>query len=271
HRELRDGWPMRASDLLDRQQDFPALGWEWHYLKRRCHGELLSFQGGYCLAWSPDGRWIACGRDGRIGLHDPASGSLEKTVRLGRGSVRHLSFSRDGRLLAVSSWEGFAIVELPSGEVRHRLKETERVYGEHLALCFSPDGKVLASLVPAKGVQLWETATGKAGLLLSDPAVGKTDHHRGRSLAWSPDGKILAVGTNYGRILLWDAETGKKLSHLEPAPPDTKFESVAFLGSAGVVCCLTDKGTFYRLADDPATRQITRMTGGGLPPPPHPP
>src|SRR5262249_43026697 len=49
HRELRDGWPMRASDLLDRQQDFPALGWEWHYLKRRCHGEVLSFQCRYCV------------------------------------------------------------------------------------------------------------------------------------------------------------------------------------------------------------------------------
>src|SRR5262249_11176485 len=71
-------------------------------------------------------------------------------------------------------------------------------------------------------------------------------------------------------ILLWDAETGKKLSHLEPAPPDTKFESVAFLGSAGVVCCLTDKGTFYRLEDGAATGQITRLTGSGLPHPTDP-
>src|SRR5262249_3669363 len=52
----------RVDQLLD---DLPPeqRRWEWHYLKRLCHADLLTLTGHggwvYSVAFSPDGKWLA--------------------------------------------------------------------------------------------------------------------------------------------------------------------------------------------------------------------
>src|SRR5262249_23468486 len=62
HGEMLDDNVVRAEDLLE---GCPAdlRGWEWHYIRRLGHRELRTYRGHFenvwCLAISPDGRWVA--------------------------------------------------------------------------------------------------------------------------------------------------------------------------------------------------------------------
>jgi serine/threonine protein kinase/WD40 repeat protein len=83
--------------------------------------------------------------------------------------------------------------------------------GQHLALAISPDTKTLAAAGPDRVVRLWDLATGKVRLELTDA--------RSREglccMAYSPDGKVLATGHEKGTIHLWHPGNGKHLAALE--------------------------------------------------------
>ncbi len=111
--------------------------------------------------------------------------------------------------------------------------------GPHATLAISPDGKTLAAAGRDKVVRLWDLATGKVRLEL-------TDHQRPEvsqlcQPAFSPDGKLLATGDRQGTIRLWNPTRGKLLATLaEPAgdlhqiafSPDGRFLAAARDGGA---------------------------------------
>jgi serine/threonine protein kinase len=95
--------------------------------------------------------------------------------------------------------------------------------GAHLALAISPDGRTLAAAGPDRVVRLWDLATGKVRLELTDPrsrAQGLC------SMAFSPDGKVLATGHRQGTIHLWHPGHGQHLAALEE--PGGSLHQVAF-------------------------------------------
>ena len=73
--------------------------------------------------------------------------------------------------------------------------------GNVLDLAFSPDGRILATIVQAgKSISLWSTENGR--LVKTIPTAGSV-----RSMAYSPDGKLLGIGydaTNDYRVQLVD-------------------------------------------------------------------
>jgi len=82
-----------------------------------------------------------------------------------------------------------------------------------LGLCWSPDGKYIASASADKTVQVWEAETGNSLIrypgreVFTNRTFFTYEGHRDdvRAGAWSPDGTRLASGGHDAMVRVWDA------------------------------------------------------------------
>jgi WD40 repeat protein len=108
-------------------------------------------------------------------------------------------------------------------------------------VCFSPDGRRLASASYDKTVKVWDAQTGQEQLSL------KGHTNQVVSVCFSPDGRRLASASSHGTVKVWDAQTGQELLTLK--------------GAVGCVCFSPDGRRLASASNDNTVRVWDAQSG----------
>ncbi len=192
----------------------------------------------YSLAFSPDGKTLACGFGipefaGTLVFFDIATG---KELRRGQGpfpTVLALAFSPDGKTLASGHWDHtLRLWDVATGKERLlRDGHHQRVWD----VAFALGGKGVVSASSDGTLRLWDLAEGKE----------RAFQRYGIRLAVSPDGAVVATATyEQAGAKLWDAATGKPLGRLGQ-PGD--FEQLTFSPDGKSLAGIGCRGDHWRL------------------------
>ncbi len=168
--------------------------------------------------WSPDGKWIAVARFGKVQLMDSETGKVVRPIGKHPGKVNSVRFSSLGdRLVTASGVTGLqgvaTIWEVASGKQLHQFKgHRDAIYSAAL----SPSGDVLATSSYDGKIRLWTVASGENHLTLGG--------HNGAvyDLAFSPDGRHLASASADETVKIWEVKTGRRMDTLGQ-PLDEQF------------------------------------------------
>ena len=114
----------------------------------------------YCLAYSPDGKWLATGGwDRTVKLRDAATGAEALTIFAHEGFVLSLAFSPDSRNLVTTSEDrSVRLWEVPSGR---RLATFHGHTDFVQAVAFRPDGREVVTGGADGSIRFWDLKTSR--------------------------------------------------------------------------------------------------------------
>ena len=257
----------RVLELLDQEHrrspaETDLRGFEWYYLERLCHSDLLTIPAHAGIVWSvafaPDGQRLAsAGQDGAVKVWDIGTGAELAGFRGHKDALRCVCFSPDGRRIAsggldatVRIWDsrtGAAQLELKG----HKTHEDVAGSREPLAVwsvAFSPDGHRIASSSSDRTVRVWNAATGNEILTFRGHA------ERAYCVAFSPDGQRIASADRSGTVELWDPATGQVFLTKQSQP--SGLLNVAFSPDGHRIIAAGELWTFLKLWDATTGEEI---------------
>ncbi|MBO9308256.1 MAG: WD40 repeat domain-containing protein [Chloroflexi bacterium] len=145
------------------------------------------------------GLWIAVALTGGGALTVSAQGGA---TTIGRGGIRHLAASPDGKYIAVASTIGIWLYS--AADVTKQPRFLSGHSEEVQQVAFSSDGAKLASASLDRTVGVWNVETGERLQTFGGARSGFC------AVAFSPDNKLVAAATlDQDTIRLWEAESGR--------------------------------------------------------------
>ena len=171
----------------------------------------------YCLAWSPDGKYLAVGDNAvpspavNVWRVEDADLSPVATYSEHRDEVSSVAWSPDGSRIASSSLDGMVHVweaKTAIAVLTYRGHILEGI--QVLKVAWSPDGSRIASSEGGPvteypySVQIWEAENAKHLFSYRNHSAAIS------TLAWSPDGTRIASGSYDGTLHVWQWENGTR-------------------------------------------------------------
>jgi WD40 repeat protein/serine/threonine protein kinase len=200
-------------------------GWEWHYVNRLCHSDLLTLKGQVKSAsFSPDGGRIVTTSDDSAKVWNAKTGDillvLEEVITPSGfpafyTPITSASFSPDGSKIVTTSvvdgrkrnvqdWKA-KIWDSETGELLRTINLANSVTRERPFASFSPDGARIVTNSKDKTAQVWDAETGTELFTLK----GHTDYVT--SASFSPDGTRIITASYDRTVKVWDTESGESL------------------------------------------------------------
>ncbi|MCY3724104.1 MAG: trypsin-like peptidase domain-containing protein [Candidatus Poribacteria bacterium] len=121
------------------------------------------------------------------------------TARFGKGWVKDILFSPNGRELAVATTIGIWVYDVSTGNEKDLLRGP---MGGANAIAYASDGRTLAAAHEDRTVYLWNTFNGRARAF-----PGHTGHIR--AIAFSDDNSMVASGGTDNTIRIWDVHANR--------------------------------------------------------------
>jgi WD40 repeat protein len=215
------------------------------------------------LHWSPDSKLLR-GVEDSLSIHewDITRNKEIRSVAGNEWENQLAQWSPGGNTLA-AGYKRFLLLDSTTGKSLHCFSDQLTIH----SLCWSPDGKVVASVGLDGLIRLWETASGKE----IRSFVGY-----GYQAAWSPDGQMIAAVKN-GQVQVWNVATGKEIRWLHPGAdefcfawsPDSRMLATGSKGTVKIWEVATGKqrarffghdGRIWSIAFSPDGRRLA--TGG---------
>jgi WD40 repeat protein/DNA-binding SARP family transcriptional activator len=254
----------RTIELLNNQRPKPGQedlrSFEWRYLWRLCHGDVLFTLRGHraavtSIAFSPDGAMLATGSDdGTVKLWDLASWLLVDTLTGQAGLVHAVRFSPDGKTLASGASDRSIWLWDLASRRRAAILAAHPLEKNGLGIWrmeFSPDGRLMAAALP-EGIAVWDLASRReiAGLISAQGSQG---------VAFSPKGRILAFPDNRA-VTLWDLAGKRPVAVLAGHP--NRIQSLAFSPDGGILALGLEDGIIW-LWEVATKRELACLKGHG--------
>jgi len=161
----------------------------------------------YSIALSPDGKLVATGSaDETMILWNVSNGKRIKRDWHGTGTIRALSFTPDGSILAGSDGKTLRLWYMEKGK-KSRVFIDKKIIasnelGQHdiCSLSFSNDGKLLVYGNRASaGIFIWDLSTGKCLFRLH----GHKRIRKINAVVFSPDDSLIVSGSDDGTVKIW--------------------------------------------------------------------
>jgi WD40 repeat protein/beta-lactamase regulating signal transducer with metallopeptidase domain len=183
----------------------------------------------YCIAYSPDGKYVATGGGDLGGQGIPNEVTIWDTktwkpagkLQGHTQAVMCVTFSPDSKTIASGGDDATARLWRLDG--RGQFKPVGTLEGHEnrvKAVTFTPDGKTLATASHDGSVRLWDVAK-LVPLTRLDGHVPPV-----RSIAVSPDGKQLYTGGAQRILKVWDIKSHTESASYELAPQHPEGEAV---------------------------------------------